>query len=165
MIKLNHHLKSVDLVEVSRSVVESSKMVPSRSKYDHFEFSEKTSINEGKQKFIIFRCRRVHFRRFDNRSTDLDEIYRSKVLIRFHHISSSKGRKLTKSTKSESWESGEPDFEDARSWGFVYREIWRFRNSLGNDVNAGKLQSKIMKYLKKRVSMKNYGQNWGDPSN
>ena len=32
-----------------------------------------------------------------------------------------------KNTKSESWESGELDFEDARSWGFVYLEIWPYR--------------------------------------
>ena len=49
------------------------------------------------------------------------------MTIHFDHISICWGRKLAKNTKSESWESGEPDFEDARSWGFVYLEIWRFR--------------------------------------
>ena len=33
MIESNHHLKSIDLVEISRSVVESSKMDPSRSNF------------------------------------------------------------------------------------------------------------------------------------
>ena len=33
MNESNHHLKSIDLVEISRSVVESSKMDPSRSNY------------------------------------------------------------------------------------------------------------------------------------
>ena len=56
-----------------------------------------------------------------------DEIYRLKTMIRFVHISRFWGRKFTKNTKSESWEPGEPDFEDARSWEFIYLEIWPFR--------------------------------------
>ena len=38
-MKSKQHLKSIDLVEISRSVVESSKMDPSRSKFDDFEIS------------------------------------------------------------------------------------------------------------------------------
>ena len=39
MIKSNHRLKSIDLVEMCRPVVESSKMDPSRSKFDRFQVS------------------------------------------------------------------------------------------------------------------------------
>ena len=39
MTKSKHHLKSIDLVEISRSVVESSKMDPSRSHFGRFGVS------------------------------------------------------------------------------------------------------------------------------
>ena len=39
MIKMNRHLNSIDLVEIYRSVVESSKMDLLRSVFDHFEIS------------------------------------------------------------------------------------------------------------------------------
>ena len=39
LIQFNHHPKSIDLVEISRSVVESSKMDPSRSHFDQIQVS------------------------------------------------------------------------------------------------------------------------------
>ena len=39
VIKSNQHCRSIDLVEISRSVVKSSQMDPSTSKYDGFQFS------------------------------------------------------------------------------------------------------------------------------
>ena len=40
----NHHRRSIDLVEISWSVVKSSKMDPCRSKYDHFQFINEISL-------------------------------------------------------------------------------------------------------------------------
>ena len=94
--------------------------------------SEKSQMFIGKLKMVEFRSRRVHFRWFDNRSRDLNEIHRSKVVIRIDHNSRSWCRNHSKNTKLESWESGESNFEDASLWGFVYLKIWRFRKSLEN---------------------------------
>ena len=44
MIKMSRHPRSIDLVEISRSGVESSKMDPLRSKFDHVEVSNKFHI-------------------------------------------------------------------------------------------------------------------------
>ena len=41
MVKSKHHLKSINLVEISRSVVESSKLDPSRSDFRQFAISNK----------------------------------------------------------------------------------------------------------------------------
>ena len=84
------------------------------------------SIFIGKLKVSIYWSRRAQFRWFDNRSRELDEIYR----IWFDHISRYWSRNGTKNTKPESWESGETNFEDANPWGFVHLESWRFRKSL-----------------------------------
>ena len=45
MIKSNRHLKSIDLVEISRSVVESPKMDSSRSKFDDLQISNEFCKN------------------------------------------------------------------------------------------------------------------------
>ena len=43
--------------------------------YNLLRIHENSNEIHGKLKFVIFRSTRVHFRRFDNRSRDLDEIY------------------------------------------------------------------------------------------
>ena len=82
-----------------------------------------------KLKIAISRSRRLHFKRFDNQSIDLDEIYRSKVSIRFGHSSSSWSRNCTKNTNSECWESGDLDFEHESFWVLDYLEMQRNWNS------------------------------------
>ena len=78
-----------------------------------------------KLKSAVLVSRRLHFGWFNNRSRDLDEIYRSRASIRFDHISRFWYQTLTKSTKLKSWESGESNFEDENFWGFVYLKIQR----------------------------------------
>ena len=54
MIKSNHHLKSIDLVEISRSVVESSKMDSSRSKFDDLQLSNEFCKNIMNLMILLF---------------------------------------------------------------------------------------------------------------
>ena len=47
MAKSKRHLRSIDLVEISRSVVKSSKMDPKNSRYGQFQFSNNNSWISG----------------------------------------------------------------------------------------------------------------------
>ena len=56
-----------------------------------------------KLKIYIIRSTRLQIGRFDNRSRHLDEIYRSKMMIRFGHISRFCDRKFTNKKLSQLW--------------------------------------------------------------
>ena len=53
MIESNHRIKSIDLVEISRSVVESSKMDASRSIFGHFQISNEFCECWGFSDFVM----------------------------------------------------------------------------------------------------------------
>lgn len=83
-----------------------------------------------------FQSKRVRFRWFDNRSRDLHEIYRFKMVIRFDHISRVWNRKLIKSTNLENWESQLSKLLFILNFRHQHLEIWNFRKLLEIPVSC-----------------------------